>query len=174
MTETEERQRVIAEARSWLGTPFQHMGRIKGRRGGVDCGQFLLGVFENAGAMPHFEPTPYSMQHMLHSREEWYLRDIMKFASEILELEAQPGDIVIYRVGLTYSHAGILIETWPGHIIHAVNGAGVIISHGTKQGNLKGRRERKFFTRWPQEQKKFLIRNSHPESGLDRALVARQ
>jgi cell wall-associated NlpC family hydrolase len=151
MTEQEQREAVVKEAMTWLGTPFHHMGRIKGRRGGVDCGQFLIGVFVNAGVMPPFDPEPYSMQHMLHSREEWYLRDIMKFAKEIPESDAQPGDVITYRVGLTYSHGGIIIEPWPGNIIHAINGVGVIVSHGTKQGNLKGHRHRKFFTRWPKE-----------------------
>lgn len=36
------RQTIIAEARSWIGTPFRHQGRRKGQ--GVDCLGLLAGV----------------------------------------------------------------------------------------------------------------------------------
>ena len=37
--EIEERERLIAEAKEWLGTPYHTAGRIKGA--GCDCGTFL-------------------------------------------------------------------------------------------------------------------------------------
>lgn len=167
MSEQEERLAVLAEALTWLGTPFHHMARLKGLRGGVDCGQILAAVFEVVGKIPHVETDPYSMQHALHSSDEWYIRYLQKFATEISEKEAKPGDIVIYRVGRCYSHAGILIEPWPGKIIHAVNDAGVILSHGTQEGFLKRHQHRRFFTPWPQAKKEQLICRSHPESMPD-------
>lgn len=167
MTEKEGRQAVIDEARTWLGTPFHHMGRIKGRHGGVDCGQILAAVYETAGQIPYVQPQPYSMQHALHSSDEWYIRYLEQFAIEIPEHDARAGDIVVYRVGRCYSHAGILIENWPGKIIHAVNDAGVIVSHGTQEGYLKKHPRRRFFTRWPQEQREFQICREHPESMRD-------
>lgn len=148
MSEQEERKAVIAEAMTWRGTPFHHMGRIKGLRGGVDCGNYLAAVFEAVGLMPNFIPAPYSMQHALHSSDEWYLRSLERFTSEIQEHQAQPGDIVIYKVGRCYSHAGILIEPWPGKVIHAINSHGVIITHGTQDGLVQRLRCRRFFSRW--------------------------
>jgi NlpC/P60 family len=126
------------------------MARVKGLRGGVDCGQILAAVYETTGQIPHVETTPYSMQHALHSNDEWYIRYLEQFSTEISGDQAKSGDIVIYRVGRVYSHAGILIESWPGSIIHAVNGTGVIVSHGTQEGFLKKHPQRRFFTRWPQ------------------------
>ena len=37
-----QRQRVVAEAETWLRTPYHHMGRIKG--GGIDCPTLLAEV----------------------------------------------------------------------------------------------------------------------------------
>jgi hypothetical protein len=54
--ENEERERLIAEAKEWLGTPYHTMGRIK--QGGCDSGTFLLGVLENAKILPHID-IPY-------------------------------------------------------------------------------------------------------------------
>ncbi len=43
------RHRIVAEARSWLGTPFQHQARLKGV--GVDCIQLCIGVGEATGVL---------------------------------------------------------------------------------------------------------------------------
>lgn len=149
MNEHEERQAVIDEAKTWLGTPFHHMARVKGLRGGIDCGQYLICVFSAAGMIVDFEPKPYVQQFALHNSDESYLRYLSSVSTEISESMAQPGDIVIYRVGRCFSHAAILIEPWPGNIIHAINSLGVTITHGTLEGHIGQFRERKFFTVWP-------------------------
>ena len=51
--EQEERERLVAEALSWLGTPYHHAGRIKG--GGTDCGMLILQTFINVGLIPDTE-----------------------------------------------------------------------------------------------------------------------
>lgn len=40
---------LIMEARTWVGTPFRHQGRVKGV--GVDCANLVLAVGEAAGVM---------------------------------------------------------------------------------------------------------------------------
>ena len=54
--EQTEREKLIAEAKEWLGTPYHTAGRVKGA--GCDCGTFLLGVLENTGLLPHID-IPY-------------------------------------------------------------------------------------------------------------------
>ena len=49
--ESAQRQAVLAEAESWIGTPFHHQGQVKGRQGGVDCAMLLLEVFLAAGSL---------------------------------------------------------------------------------------------------------------------------
>jgi len=41
------RQQVIEQARTWLGTPYHHQGRIKGI--GVDCIGFIIGALMEVG-----------------------------------------------------------------------------------------------------------------------------
>lgn len=145
MDNEEWRLRVVAEALSWQRTKFRHRARIKGRNGGVDCAGVLLETYEHTGCVPHIEPSAYVMQAMLHDRKERFVEVLEKFGREIPESEAKAGDAVIYLAGRSYSHGGILIENWPGNIVHAVVGLGVIQSHGTKDGFLKSRK-RRFFT----------------------------
>ena len=48
--EEDERALVVRIAQEWAGTPYHHRARIKGV--GVDCGQLVAGVFEEAGLIP--------------------------------------------------------------------------------------------------------------------------
>jgi hypothetical protein len=50
----DERQAVIAEARSWIGTPFHDRARVKGA--GVDCLQLLIASYHAAGLLPDLRP----------------------------------------------------------------------------------------------------------------------
>ena len=43
--EQRERENLVAEALTWLGTPYHHAGRVKG--GGTDCGYaYFTGVYQ--------------------------------------------------------------------------------------------------------------------------------
>jgi len=147
MLTTEQREKIVAEARTWLGTPYVGWSCIKGPKGGTDCGQLLRGVFQNTGFLPLdiVIPRSYSLQVAQHKRDTEYIDKIKEYMREIPESEAQPGDVVVYMLGLAYAHAGI-IESWPEHIIHTLdNGHGVTGAHGSQHPKFKKRR-RKFFT----------------------------
>lgn len=148
-SEAEQRAAVVAVARSWKGTPFHHEGTVKGRRGGVDCGQSIRLVFEEAVGLEPRAVDQYPAQWHMHRSEERYIDEVLaRGAVEIDETQVQAGDIVVYKCGRTFSHGGIVLEPWPGLIAHAVNGHGFIYSHGTDDGFVRGR-ERRYFTRWP-------------------------
>lgn len=40
---------AVAEAMTWLGTPYHHQGRVKGV--GVDCATLLCEVYKEVGLM---------------------------------------------------------------------------------------------------------------------------
>lgn len=143
-----ERITVTTEAVSWVGTPFCNMGNIKGRRGGVDCGYLILEVFQRCNLIGEKEIKPYSQQFSLHRGDEWYLKTVLSEAREISSEQALPGDIVLYKVGRVYSHGAILLDPWPGKIVHSVNSLGVTITHGVKEGLLKRYQDRKFASFW--------------------------
>ena len=112
---TELQTQVLAEARTWLGTPWHHEGSIKGA--GVDCAMLLVCVFASVGAIQAFDPRPYPIDHMMHSGEERFMGWLMPHATEVTEGEPQPADVIVYKVGRCYSHGAVVTE-WP-HIIHA-------------------------------------------------------
>ncbi len=61
MTEMQERQSVVAEARKWLLTPYRHAADIRGV--GVDCGMFIVRVFRRS--RPHAALRPASLRARL-------------------------------------------------------------------------------------------------------------
>lgn len=123
---------AVTEALTWLGTPYHHQGRVKGV--GVDCGTLICEVYEKVGLMPHLDPRPYPQDWHLHQLGERYLEHVKSVCFEVED--PQPGDIVLYKIGLCVSHAGIVVD-WP-MIIHSYLKSGVILQDGTK-GSLARR-----------------------------------
>lgn len=129
----EQRERIVTEARSWAKakTPYRGWSGIKGPKGGADCGQFLYGVFRNCGLIPETElPKDYSLQVALHRASTEYIGFVDRFLRDIPEAEAQPGDIVVYKLGHAYAHAALIVS-WPGFVIQAEARHGVSGAHGT-------------------------------------------
>lgn len=109
-----ERAKVVEEAKTWLGTPYHHMGRVKGQ--GVDCAMLIAEVYERAGMIPHRDIPFYPMQWNLNRNAESYLQVILDHAKEF-DGPPLPGDVVVWKFGRTFAHGGIVID-WP-IIIHA-------------------------------------------------------
>jgi cell wall-associated NlpC family hydrolase len=108
----EQRTAVIAEARTWIGTPFHDRARIKGA--GVDCLQLLIACYAAQGLIPDVRPA-YSPQFLLNSLDEIYLAGIKPFTVEVET--PQPGDFALFKFGRCFSHAALVVD-WPV-IIHA-------------------------------------------------------
>lgn len=142
--ESSQRAAVVAEARSWLGTPYHHRGRIKGA--GVDCAMLLAEVYHRAGLIPALDIGHYPMDWHLHRDVEQYLGWVERHASRT-DL-ALPGDVVLFRFGRCFSHGGIVLD-WP-RIIHAYVGQGCVLGDVAAEQRL-GRRERLIFSCWRQD-----------------------
>jgi cell wall-associated NlpC family hydrolase len=143
--ESEQRAAVIAEARSWIGTPYRHMGRAKGKSGGVDCAQLVWAVFHGCGLTPFLPLEPYPPDFMLHRDAERYMNVVLERAREVEYPQA--GDLVLYRVGRLFAHGGIVdAPGWP-RIIHAWFAARAVIADRGDAGPL-AHRQYKFFSRW--------------------------
>ncbi len=115
MTEADERKRFVKAALSFRDTPYHHAARIKGV--GIDCATMLVMAGHEAGLVSDISLPDYSPQWMLHRSEELYLQILSRYCCEIAP-PAQPGDIAIWRVGRTFSHAAVVVE-WP-QIVHAL------------------------------------------------------
>jgi cell wall-associated NlpC family hydrolase len=143
---TEDRDRIVAEARGWLNTPYRGWSRMK--RYGCDCIGFIAGVFINTGYISEEEateaiPKDYSLQIGQHQEDTEYIDGIEKFMREITEAEALPGDVVMYKLSLAFSHSGLVVR-WP-MIIHSLAHGGVRYTDGKRHPTLAGRAIR-FFT----------------------------
>jgi cell wall-associated NlpC family hydrolase len=117
MTDTEfyERQAVVAEAMTWLGTPFHHHQAVKGA--GVDCALFQYSVYHGVGLIPEIKIEDYSPQWHLHKDEERYMNWVLQFAARVESAPFKPGDGALFRFGRAASH-GVIIVEWP-QVIHA-------------------------------------------------------
>jgi NlpC/P60 family putative phage cell wall peptidase len=122
MTEEQQRSAVVAEALSWLGTGYHHHARIKGV--GVDCAQIVCAVFEACGLVEPIDPGYYATDWHLHRSEEVYTGWCARYATPV-ECP-QPGDVVLFRFGRCFSHAGIVVEA--DTVVHAYVNSGVILT----------------------------------------------
>lgn len=119
--ELEMRQRVVQEARSWIGTPYHHRAQVKGA--GVDCAMLPYAVYRALGLMGEEEFGNYPTEWHLHHDEERYLAIVGAHAREIEAAEVGPGDFVIWKFGRAFSHGGI-VTAWP-RVVHSYIGIGV-------------------------------------------------
>lgn len=131
--ELSQRLRVVEEARKWIGTPYHHRASVKGH--GCDCAQLLVNAFSAAGLIEHFNPAVYSMDWHLHRGEEKYLGEVERLLTRvdddcrsILErgpdVHFEPGEVLMFRLGRTYSHSALVTE-WP-YMVHAYAPAHVV------------------------------------------------
>jgi cell wall-associated NlpC family hydrolase len=131
-----QREDVVKEAKTWIGTPHHHHARIKGA--GIDCGLILAEVYRAAGVVSEdIDPGEYVHDWHLHKDEPIYLRTLEKYAAKI-DGPPQPGDIALYRYGRQAAHGAIVIE-WPV-ILHAYIPAGeVVLDDAEANAELKER-----------------------------------
>jgi cell wall-associated NlpC family hydrolase len=115
------RQEAVNVARTWIGTPYVKRQRCKG--GGVDCGQLLAGYLPEIEAVTEAEVKeygPYGSDWFHHTRDEIYLKELMKFGTLIAETicrggqKIEPGNLVLFRsVGSRVFNHGAIITAWP-------------------------------------------------------------
>jgi len=129
--EKSEREAVVTEAKTWLHTPYHNSARIKGV--GVDCGQILLGVFENCGLIEHAETGNYPQDWAMHHDEPLYFDWVKKYTKQV-DREPLPGDILLYHFGRAPSHAAIVID-YP-MVIHSYVQVGVVYADAEKDTYL--------------------------------------
>ena len=103
--DTKTRGRILAEARSWLGTPFHHKGRVK--HVGVDCGGYIYGVYCQFLQLKPF-PEHYAEDWTLHRSEEIYMDFIGEYVVEVPS--PRPAGLALFKVGRCYGHGAICTE----------------------------------------------------------------
>lgn len=121
---------VVAEARAWLGTPWQHQAALKGV--GCDCTGLVRGV------IAAFRPLPAELEQMSYARVPdgvTLLRLCREHLHEVPAASAQPGDVLTFRYTLHPQHLGIAGDYVHGglSLIHALD------QRGRSAASLAGR-----------------------------------
>ena len=144
--EADQRDRIVREARSWVGTPYHAQADIKGA--GVDCGMLLVRVFVDCGLVPPFDPRPYADDWYLHRAEERYLGFIFDRTKEVTA--PSPGDVMVFRYGRCYAHGGVVTGVNPLTIVHAFQPARAVVEEDVARNVALRRpaRRPKFFSLW--------------------------
>jgi len=134
---------VVSEAWAWIGTPYHHHARLKGK--GVDCAQLLCAVYFDAGVVPEIVTGHYAIDWHLHRGEELYLDWLARFGRRLEPGEqVQGGDVAVYRFGRTFSHGCIYVSEI--ELVHSYLGAGVILTRLDEEPLAS--RERQDWTLW--------------------------
>lgn len=118
-----KRLRIVAAARSWLGTPYHHQASLRGV--GCDCIGLVRGVWrELYGDEPEPLP-PYDPYWAQQAVGETLAVAAMRHLEARQTSAALPGDVLLFRWrdNLPAAHCAILSE--PGWIVHAHDGAAV-------------------------------------------------
>ena len=133
------RDKVVAEAITWIGTPYHPQARVKGA--GVDCGMLLIEVFKRCGLIKNIDPGNYAKEWHLHRGEELFLGWVADHCAAVNV--PLPGDVAVYKFGRCYAH-GTIVVAWP-LLIHAHLDDGQVAYGDANQNPLAGR-DVKFFS----------------------------
>ena len=147
--EQAEREKVVREALTWLGTPYRICADVKGS--GVDCGMLLVRVFVDTGICAPFDPRPYPEQWHLHQVAERYMGIVTHFAHEVEpppQRDLLPGDLILFKYGKVFSHGAIFIGGPKYMFIHCSR---PLPCEATYLYSSPGfmRMEKKYFSVWP-------------------------
>lgn len=113
------REQIVAEARTWLKTPFRHQGRVRGV--GVDCAGVVVGVAHALG-LSTFDHTGYGREP-----HGGMLKRLLDAHLDRVTGEPQPGDVLLMRFEREPQHLAIVSDLG---IIHAYERVGRCVEHG--------------------------------------------
>lgn len=105
-------RRLLAEAESWMGTPYRYAGQEKGK--GTDCSGMVMAVYETV--------TGCKLPRNSAKQAE--------FCKNLKPRDVAPGDLVFFATGKDpdkVSHVGIMLDN--DRFIHASTSKGVVVSN---------------------------------------------
>ena len=121
---------IIACARTWIGTRFQHQARRKGI--GCDCLGLVLGIGLELN-MPWAKKAARDQECIAYARRPHadQLRKVARrYFDEIEPSRAAVGDVLIMIFASEPTHFGIVSNTAPLSIIHSYAQARKVVEHG--------------------------------------------
>lgn len=120
------RAAIVAEARSWIGTPYQHQASVRGA--GCDCLGLVRGVWRGLiGPEPQAVP-PYAADWAMRGEPEVLLDAARRWLQEIPTRAGTAGDVLLFRMSAEAPAKHCAVLTASNTIIHAYWGRAVVES----------------------------------------------
>ena len=117
------RTQIVAEARGWIGTPYQHQASLKGV--GCDCLGLVRGVWRGVVGQEPERAPPYAPDWAEALRAETLAQAAARHLVPVALDEFSEGDVLLFRWRrhLPAKHAAIVAS--PSTMLHAHDGAAV-------------------------------------------------
>jgi len=110
-----KRKDIAAEARTWVGVRYRHLGR---NRDGIDCVGLILKVAEPFDLHTYPDKIAYSRD----SRGHELLQPFKEHMDRVLLRDVGNGDVVMFKSGPYPHHCGIVVtddSDGRRYIVHA-------------------------------------------------------
>ena len=119
---------LLAEAESWVGTPFVPFHNAKGV--GVDCVQLAAQLMCACGVIEGYDFGHYSLDFAAHTGRsminEWLGANAERFLFLAANETPIAGDVVTFSVGGAVGHVGVMLNG--ADFIHSIQGRKVRVS----------------------------------------------
>ena len=123
--------KIVIQARTWLGTPFHHQARLKGK--GCDCLGLVIGVVDelelkdkNGIRLAAYDEVTYSKE----PNGEYLTEKLLSLLDEVPLQEAGAGDLALFKMGNNPQHLAILSDYEGGlGMIHCYAQARRVVEH---------------------------------------------
>jgi len=118
---TISRAAIIAEARSWIGTPYRHQGSLRGI--GCDCLGLLRGLWRNLIGPEPESPGAYSPDWAEAGGNEALLEAARRHFVQRADGGFTDGDVILFRFRKNVPAKHIGVVTGIDRMVHAHEGA---------------------------------------------------
>lgn len=102
---------IVCQARSWIGTPFHHQARLKGK--GCDCLGLIVGVVDELGLKDRNGVRLAAYDEVTYSKEPdgaYLARKLTGLLEEVPVAEARAGDLGLFKVRENPQHLAIFTD----------------------------------------------------------------
>jgi NlpC/P60 family putative phage cell wall peptidase len=123
MSASLSRAAIVTEARSWIGTPYQHQASVK--HVGCDCLGLVRGVWRELLGREPEAVTPYAPDWAEAAGQESLAQAARRHLVEIAPVEFLPGDVLLFRWRERFPAKHAAITTASDLMVHAHDGAAV-------------------------------------------------
>ena len=120
---TVTRARILELARGWLGTPYHHRASVRGA--GCDCIGLVRGLWRELYGREPEAIGPYTGEWAEATGSEALLQAAGRHLHPIALADAQPGDILVFRLRQNAIAKHTAIYLGEGRMIHAQEGVPV-------------------------------------------------